>query len=696
MRTATLRTFRFLCYLACLCPALIWSAEPTLNFQKLAELERASFQLQESKVLLGGSPQPGEEKSLDERELAEEDRIEDLGIVAQWKDKGAWTSEEYCHRQYLAEIGTVTLGQQTYQGWRLSGPQEKATKFLATHHIACFRFEERQDYQIYEVKAGLLTLVSNVAKREIKRRDFTPIPAIDVSLISEPRTYVVIPTTQEDPIFQIPRLASEIQGATLLNTSKVELSVLEYKLAGTPFDTILGFPHGPGSHQNQYSCCRRFFLIHHELGGLGIIWQEPESFEVHLSWLGQDFLQHYQTTLKLGRSEKLLAVCMGTKGEIYALGGQSTGRAEFKDRSTKKATLYRFNRTGELEQKRNLMTGKNSLNVTHFGNYPHSLALSGNHLALILSRQMHQSPDGKHHQGAISVIFDASTLDLIKNHGQTSGHSFDNVLSVDSRGNFLALDLGDNFPRGLHLHRFDQNKRHSRVVSTFKTAHSSDNKGGRVKPYPEASLPDQTRYQWSNDNSCYTELGGVLEIELGNVVVFAGEKSPSGQVLDNSRATSRHADPRNLALVVVAKDFHSVPKKKGMQIPPGIIISEGPAETGGYYSFTGKWMPQNHSGIVWLTDYTNKETQNASRVKTVLLADKSIIILWEEWTATSYHNTWALRIPANGKLEAKPIDLGKNLRLGRREDPLAIGQSVYLASGRASDNNLLLHRLVFK
>merc|ERR1712032_925784 len=97
---------------------------------------------------------------------------------------------------------------------------------------------------------------------------------------------------------------------------------------------------------------------------------------------------------------------------------------------------------------------------------------------------MHKAPDGLNHQGGIAVVLDAETLSVVKNNGQTSGHSFENSLSVSESGEFVSVDLGDNFPRGVHLHKFDDNGMKSKVVYTFKTKHGTTNKSPAGKTYP--------------------------------------------------------------------------------------------------------------------------------------------------------------------------------------------------------------------
>ena len=130
-----------------------------------------------------------------------------------------------------------------------------------------------------------------------------------------------------------------------------------------------------------------------------------------------------------------------------------------------------------------LDTSAVGLNVISFnGTLPNvaSLEYLNGRLGLILGRKMHKSGDGLNHQGAIGVVFDASTLAVERNWGQTSGHSFESVLTTNGSGEFLGVDLGDNYPRGVHLHKFDASNKRSRVVSTFKTLHgtSSSRYGG--------------------------------------------------------------------------------------------------------------------------------------------------------------------------------------------------------------------------
>lgn len=112
-------------------------------------------------------------------------------------------------------------------------------------------------------------------------------------------------------------------------------------------------------------------------------------------------------------------------------------------------------------------TSENGLNVYSYFNSGGSMAWDtvSNTFALMISRTMLRGNDGLNHQGCIAVIMDAVTLDVIVNRGQTSGHSWNNFIDVDHSiaSDFLAVDLGDNFPRGVHVHKISASSKTSKV-----------------------------------------------------------------------------------------------------------------------------------------------------------------------------------------------------------------------------------------
>ena len=80
------------------------------------------------------------------------------------------------------------------------------------------------------------------------------------------------------------------------------------------------------------------------------------------------------------------------------------------------------------------------------------------------------------------VVYDAETLDEVRNTGQTAGHCFDTYQPfMNSMGSTIFLETGDNYPRGMQIHEIKVKTkdgetsvtRTGRMVYTFKTSHAT-------------------------------------------------------------------------------------------------------------------------------------------------------------------------------------------------------------------------------
>eukprot|EP00955_Chlamydomonas_euryale_P095488 364939-Chlamydomonas_euryale.AAC.11 len=394
-----------------------------------------------------------------------------------------------------------------------------------------------------------------------------------------------------------------------------------------------------------------------------------------------DMRAHDTVVLANTRGEGLAAAASDGQEMLYYLTIEGGGTKEDVARS---ATLYKANRQGDAIRSQPLDTSKAQLNISNFSGpdfkYTADMRVSGGWVAVMLARQLHRGEDGLQHQSGCALVFSADTLRLVRNHGQTSGHSLDNVLTVARDGSFVGIDLGDNYPRGVHLHKFggEGPMKAQRLVYTFKTEHGKtpNNPAGRTfDRYDEISSNATTFYKWSNDNN--TVRGG-LHHRLCRT-------APGGLSLLNERDLGFHGqalrDPRNIGLVQVRTDFGGT---------GDVVLSKGVAETGGFYTFNGEWSSQQHSGIVWLTDYTDKGQENASRVKTAQLADGRVLLIWEKWTEHQYVNTYAMTVTSAGRKLGEAAELGPGVRLGRRDDPLVAGGKVYLFAGDKASSALVV------
>ena len=152
-------------------------------------------------------------------------------------------------------------------------------------------------------------------------------------------------------------------------------------------------------------------------------------------------------------------------------------------------------------------TSNRGLNIYKWSSSGCSLAWNNadNTLGLIISRTMVRGGDGLNHQGAIAVVLDGKDMSVLKNWGQTSGHSFGNSLHVGKGGKFLGGDMGDNYPRGINIFDFSKDEgTRGKVVYTFKTKHCTAKDGicyGKKRDeYTEISTATQKFYKQSNDN----------------------------------------------------------------------------------------------------------------------------------------------------------------------------------------------------
>ena len=203
------------------------------------------------------------------------------------------------------------------------------------------------------------------------------------------------------------------------------------------------------------------------------------------------------------------------------------------------------------------------------------------------------------HQVASTYVFSARDPSVFKDLGTASSHSFGNFVVPESRGGFLGVDLGDNYPRGVHLHRFNPLGMANRVVYTYKTVHLPFPRKEGSAVYKGISTSGKTYYTWSNDNGVYTELGGVVEGQVSYSVIFATDRSPEGRVLDNRHAVEGHPDdPRDLAMLRIIKDYDRVPGS-GCEVSDAILAGMPEGFEGRDRRLLRLWRPVDPAAHDW-------------------------------------------------------------------------------------------------
>lgn len=665
------------------------AAQPTDPAAFPPPLRAFSFEPAEQKILPGTSAQKNAGSEDCDGVVHEADQIGNLALVSQFFQNDCYTDGQYNHADYKVERGKLKSsdGGLSVEAYRVYGPARKASEFLASNHLLSFQIATSGDYTLYEFDGSGPVEVARITRPQVVQGGYTDIETVQVSELTSPRVYFLLPSNQLVSAYH--QLAPGVQGATLGKYAVATLAKYRYQMQGVPFDTRTGFAYGPATHQNIYGQCRQFFAL--DLGPqLGVVWQDQKSGAINLTRLNADLKGQATVQVTLKNGMRLAAAATDQKA-IYLLLVQDGSQ---EDQKSKTAILQKADLAGKILMEKAHDSGPSGLNITEFGeDNIASMALSNGNIGMILGRTMHKSEDGLNHQGGIGVVFSAANLTLTGNMGQTSGHSFDSYLTTATAGDFLGIDLGDNYPRGVHLHQFSASEIKSQVVYTFKTAHgeeAANPAGVTFARYAAASVGGKSFYQWSNDNCTYTELGAVVERADGYLVFFIGEPDAQGKSLNNSRLGEALVDARNVGLIKVKKDFS--PGEGGGEdadvVPSEIVLSKGPVEEGGFYDFNGGWNAQRNAGVNWLTNYRNPKTENASRLRAVPLSADATLLLWEVWGPEEYHTSYAVRVDTAGRALGQPVDLGREVRINRRDDVLVKNGTAYLVMGNAAGKQL--------
>ncbi len=670
--------FLYLVLILCLILSINLKTNAWINTKAfvIPDIRNFTFTSESSKIIKGLSSEKA--KGWNCSHIKIDDSIGNLTLGALFYQNGCYTNGKYSHKNFKVEKGIVkdNNGEYRFTAYRIYEPTHKAKKFLASKHAIFYKFETKDSYTLYSLEDKRIEKVAEIPASHIKTNTFIKIKNTEVSSIVGFRTYFMVPTKLKLSAYT--QFSESVEGANVFKTKLGDVLKYRYLVKKTAFDNKL-----------DYSNTRQFFLFKTKKQ-ISVIWQNKQSKSILLTKFSEDLRSQKTISLKNSSKAQLIAAAFNNKNHFFY--------ATIQDRKHSKSilTLYKIDEKGELIKKSKPNTSKSKLNIFRFGNYMAHLKYLNNQLGLFIARTMHKSNDGLNHQGGIAVLFNANDLSVIRNFGQTSGHSFDNYLTSNSAGEFLGIDLGDNYPRGINLHKFDKNKRRSKVIYTFKTEHGSRTKSPSGKRYPfyaEISKGKKKYYKWSNDNGTYSAIGAVIETSEAYIVLFTGEPDPNGKSINNARAGYGSPDPRNIGFIKIVKNFE-IASGKGNVVSNDIILSKGITETGGFYTFGGHWAKQRNTGVIWLTNYKNKKVESAYHLKAVKLKNDSILLVWQtqakEKYKGRYKSTYALKIDANGKKLSPIIKLGSHLRLNRRDEMLVIGNKVFIISGIKAEKKLEL------
>ena len=85
-------------------------------------------------------------------------------------------------------------------------------------------------------------------------------------------------------------------------------------------------------------------------------------------------------------------------------------------------------------------------------------------------------------------------------------------------------------------------------------------------------------------------------------------------------------------------------------------------------------------GVEWLTNNKSDTNKNVSRLKSVKVGNK-VVVLFEYWTPDSYVSTALAVIDSNGKIIKEIQEIDYPLRLIRCDDIQIVNENVVVYSG---------------
>lgn len=229
--------------------------------------------------------------------------------------------------------------------------------------------------------------------------------------------------------------------------------------------------------------------------------------------------------------------------------------------------------------------------------------------------------------------------------------------------NFISLALGDASLRGIQASRITPGREKSdRTLFAVK--------GG--------DGPTGGGY-----NNTFTRRGAMSEAKSGYVALFVSE---AGDV-----QTERVNVARNLAWTHLPSNFSTIEQSETYDVvatDTAVVNDQAQAWAVSIKDYWGGVFTGQNRGVVWLTSYTDLETEHAERPKLVRYNEDRFFVLWEKWSLTDYVETMALVVDASGSTIVEARSLGV-LRLSRGDDAFLLdNQAAWLDS---HDGQVFLH-----
>ncbi|MCA9523245.1 MAG: hypothetical protein KC609_19850 [Myxococcales bacterium] len=422
---------------------------------------------------------------------------------------------------------------------------------------------------------------------------------------------------------------------------------------GTPFDYATGDNNGPAGHTTIYGARPTIAIVVNPDGSLDVAWQDTAGKRVVITRLSKVTDQLTPTGHLTPTGLELLGgFTKDPSGNLYLMTAANESlQTKPTPADVQRAdivTVAKYDPMGNEIFATDLRTDINGADNTAI--YDPLTAGTGRLLfaggLLMTSFSQHGEYDAQvssRHQWHINIGLDA-TSGALKSYYWGISHSFDQRLLHDGT-NFISVALGDASLRGIGVSKIG--KGGFKVAFAIKGGDSAT--GGGY-------------------NNTFTRLGNLRVAQNGYLLLFATENDPSS-------TGSALIAPRNLAIVHIAKGFDSIAQGADGKYDVTIVDTADQNSDATTLEITikdywGASFVGKNRGLVWLTGYADKDTENAERPKLVPLANNQFLVLWEKWSASAYVETYAMVIGEYGNVVKAATAIG-SYRLYRGDDLVA-------------------------
>ncbi|MGO4542495.1 stalk domain-containing protein [Paenibacillus sp. 2TAB19] len=392
-------------------------------------------------------------------------------------------------------------------------------------------------------------------------------------------------------------------------------------------------------------------------GTLNVGWDDQNSETLKIATLSADL--KVTNTFSIKKEMTLMgSYTKDEQGNFYVLWGREVQENEKNAASVK---ISKYSNAGVKMGDVSFTAGTQYFNGTKepFAFANAKLQYSNGLLVAFFGRLMFQSNDGLNHQSSTALYVDSTTMKQMTLPIPYSSHSFDQDVAFDG-DNLVFADRGDVYDRGFVISKVD-----------------------RAQDALHSVTPFYFKYGTAIYQQTFSELGGIAVVDDGYVLAGSSEKTMSAEM-----AKSEHNESRNIFIQRIARNFEQAAQP---------VLTKGDNQHFNI-SLRGSTYDVSNTGVVWLTDYRDKDLENAAHPKMTKIDGNRIVIVWEkvgqrnkDSSNMDYRTTYYMVVTPDGEI-VKPATEIKGARINAGDSIRYHDGAVYWATAN-TNSKIIVYKL---